>query len=142
MLGGDAENAHLLGFPHGLERREDIEIGIDVAAGKRDGALTAAAEGNVGHVDRGLFGGYLFDRIAKIFLMIDVDTGDGGDLGVGGSRRIEPSAQPRFENGKIDLCFGKSHQSYRRHLFKERRTVFQHPVRKQPIRRLSHPGRV
>src|SRR5215467_4261586 len=56
VLGGDAENAHLLRLAHGLERREDIEIGIDVAAGKRDCALTAAAEGHVSHLGPSLFG--------------------------------------------------------------------------------------
>src|SRR6185312_14937722 len=47
----DPQYADLARVPHGLERRYDIEIRIDVIACERHGPLSTSAERHIDHID-------------------------------------------------------------------------------------------
>ena len=69
--------------------------------------------------DGGLLAGNLGDGLAQVFLVVQINRGDGDRFGSSHCRGVETTAQSGFQNSQIDAGTGEREQGNRRHLFKE-----------------------
>jgi hypothetical protein len=84
---------------------EDLHHGWRLRDGER---------GDTGLEDPGFFGGDLLEGVAQELRVLELDGGDGRDIGTDQVCGVEPSAQAHFHDGDIHRFFGEVAQRHGR----------------------------